>query len=678
MNALKRILKEKYSIIILFAILFLFFFQTLSDLVERIYAYALLNLEPDENILGLVFLLTPIALLFFRKQLSNLLLLILGETMILARLLEPLMVKQMNYIMSGITIGCFLILFPAFLLKSRNEGVRVSKDLGIGLAIAVALSILFRTANATLDISQYSWYQVIGWILGIIASLIMFALFFNTKNNKLVIEETEETEAKSSFWKILGLSMGLINIFIIIWFVFMSPTVISRWTDGNYIGIVIGIMFMLLLFIAISLWKPDIATKIKSWMIWTWNGIFGLSLTITILVHQIFFPRVHTAYPLEAPMTLWYYHIPLVIAIITSPIIYLDFKFLTRELIKIKPKPIKIGGSFLINGIFIIIMIFVQILPNVWGYLPPISYGFRDMYWLAFFIPTLIISLTILLVKKTTLTFEKIERSINSKIILSSLFGLIFVGTILGAILTTPSPNYSASGKTSLVILTYNIQQGVNVSGDQNYDGQLQLIRDLDPDIIGLQECDPTRISGGNQDVVRYFASQLNMYSYYGPKTVTNTYGCAILSKFPLSNTESFFMYSDQEQIGSAQAQITVGTTKFNVFVNHPAGDEDQTTIYQQEEMLSKITGLSNIIFMGDFNFRPYSIEYNMTISILEDSYAQFYGIPAVNLSGIDPNDDEYNAIDHIFLSAGMTVLDAQYIEKGHSDHPAYWIEIEL
>ena len=63
MDAIKKILRERYSVIILFSILFLFFFQTLSDMVERIYAYALLNLEPDENILGLVFLLTPLILL---------------------------------------------------------------------------------------------------------------------------------------------------------------------------------------------------------------------------------------------------------------------------------------------------------------------------------------------------------------------------------------------------------------------------------------------------------------------------------------------------------------------------------------------------------------------------------------------------------------------------------------
>jgi len=34
--------------------------------------------------------------------------------------------------------------------------------------------------------------------------------------------------------------------------------------------------------------------------------------------------------------------------------------------------------------------------------------------------------------------------------------------------------------------------------------------------------------------------------------------------------------------------------------------------------------------------------------------------------------------IDHIFVSPGTTVLDARYILTEQSDHPAYWIEIQI
>ncbi|MBY9000029.1 MAG: endonuclease/exonuclease/phosphatase family protein [Candidatus Heimdallarchaeota archaeon] len=666
----KKVTNTDYSLITLFSIVFLFFLQMLSDLVERIYAYALLNLEPDENILGLLFLLAPLLLLIFWKKIPNLALLISGELLILARLIEPLVSGQAIYIFAGISVGSFFVFFGGFLTKIREQEQKVSVDLGIGLAIAVAMSIFYRTANSTVDVSQYGWNQIIGWALGILASVILVGMYLRDRDsyleNKAKPVEIEE-QPKKSFVKILGLSMGLFSIFVLLWFVFMSPTVISRWTEGNYIGIVIGLVLMLGVFIGVMLWKPNLINYIKIWMITIWNAVFAISLTMTVLAHQIFFTNDPTSFPLVAPATQWFHQIPLVLTILASPIIYLNFIYLCREIVQLKPKPSQIGGSFAIGGLFIIIMLFVQVLPNVWGYLPPISFAFRDQYWLAFFIPAFLLSASMLIVNASSMKLDKLAKRMSSKIGVSVVFGVILIGTITGAVLTTPRPNYSAEGKTSLTILTYNIQQGINVSGDWNYDGQLELIREINPDIIGLQECDPTRISGGNMDVVRFFASNLNMYSYYGPKTVTNTYGCAILSKFPISNALSFFAYSDEEQVGSAQAQITVGTRVFNVFVNHPSGDEDITTIYQAQEMVSRTSGLADVIYMGDFNFRAYSAEYNITIGAgLADSWQILNDIPAED------------RIDHIFLRPSFTIIQAHYIEEGQSDHPAYWIEILL
>src|SRR5699024_6204784 len=99
-----------------------------------------------------------------------------------------------------------------------------------------------------------------------------------------------------------------------------------------------------------------------------------------------------------------------------------------------------------------------------------------------------------------------------------------------------------------LKIMTYNIQQGFDAEGNKNLDGQLQVIRDVDPDILGLQESDTARVANGNVDAVRYFADHLHMYSYYGPSTTTGTFGIALLSKYPIEDPKTFFMYSTQEQ----------------------------------------------------------------------------------------------------------------------------------
>jgi endonuclease/exonuclease/phosphatase family metal-dependent hydrolase len=591
---------------------------------------------------------------------------------IVTRLIEPLLKGKGLLILAGLSVSSFLIFFPAYFTRSKSKDQQTGVTLGISLAIAVAISVLLRTVNSTLDVSIYGWYQIIGWILGILATLMLVGILL--KGEGFVRKETSEEKSPANFGRILLLTLGLSSVFVIIWFTFMSPTSISRWTEGNYIGIVIGVSVYTILFIVGMVVKPDLMNMIKSWMLWAWNGVFALTLTLTVLVHQkipsygIFFPDEVAAYPIIAAPTTWVYHIPLVLMIILSPIIYIDFILLSRELLKIKPKPAKVGGSFALGaGLYGIIMIFMQVLPNVWGYLPPISPIFRDMYWLAFLVPGIFITIPVFLFKKNKVSFEKTTRDFRSKITILSILGLITVGTVAGAFVTAPHPAAPDEGKTSLVIMAYNIRLGVNLTGEKNYDGQLELIRSVDPDILCLQESDTARIGGGNSDVVRYFADKLDMYSYRGAKTVTNTYGTAILSKYQITNVAAYFMYSTHQQISTTQAQIVYNSTlSFNVFSNHPAARGDEAKRYQIEEILSQTTGLENVLLCGDFNFRAYSESYNITVGALEDSYVQRWGTPAEN------------RIDHIFLSSGITVLDAVYIERGQSDHPAYWIEIQL
>ncbi len=667
----KNFFKNNYSELIMFSIIFLFFIQMLSDLAERIFDYAILGLEPTLHILALLFLFSSVGLFFFRKTISDKTLFIVGELIIITRLIEPLLKGEALLIFAGLSVSSFLIFFPAYFTRSKNKEQQTGVTLGISLALAVVLSLFFRTVNSTLDVSIYRWYQIIGWILGIVASLMLVGMLL--KSEKVVQKESSEEGNSASFGRILLLTLGLSSVFIIIWFTFMSPTAISRWTEGNYIGIVIGVLVMTILFIIGMVLKPNLMNEIKSWMLWVWNGLFALSLTLTVMVHQIlptyglFFPDNHTAYPIIAAPTTFAHQIPLILMILLSPIVYIDFILLSRELLKIKPKPAKVGGSFAIGtGLYGIIMIFMQVLPNVWGYLPPISTIFRDMYWLAFLIPGVFITIPIFLFKKDTQSFEKTARELKSKTIILSILGLITIGTVVGAFVTAPHPVAPDEGKTSLIIMTYNIRLGVNLTGEKNYDGQLELIRSVDPDIICLQESDTARIGGGNSDVVRYFADKLNMYSYRGAKTVTNTYGTAILSKYPISDVEAFFVYSTHQQISTTHAKITFNSTlTFNVFSSHPAARGDEAKRYQIEEILSQTTGLDNVLFGGDFNFRPYSEPYNITVGTLEDSWVLKWGTVA-------------DRIDHIFLSSGITVLDAVYIERGQSDHPAYWIEIQL
>ena len=128
MSFFRKYLVGDFSLIVLFSIIFLFFLQTLSDLVERIYAFALLNLEPDENILGILFLLAPLILLAFWKQIPDLTLLISGELIILSRFVEPLMSGMWIYVFAGLSVGSFLVFFPGIIIRLKDKEDKVGFD----------------------------------------------------------------------------------------------------------------------------------------------------------------------------------------------------------------------------------------------------------------------------------------------------------------------------------------------------------------------------------------------------------------------------------------------------------------------------------------------------------------------------------------------------------------------
>jgi endonuclease/exonuclease/phosphatase family metal-dependent hydrolase len=219
-----------------------------------------------------------------------------------------------------------------------------------------------------------------------------------------------------------------------------------------------------------------------------------------------------------------------------------------------------------------------------------------------------------------------------------------------------------------LRVMTYNIQQGYSADGVKNFAGQLAVLQEANPDLIGLQESDTNRIAGGNADIVGYMARELKMYSYYGPKTVPGTFGIALLSKYPIEAAETFYMVSLGEQTATIATQIRVGEQRFNVFVTHLGNDGP---LVQQTAILARMRGQPNVILMGDFNFRPDSEQYRLTTMDLEDAWLA-QAAPAVS----DPNFDPQRRIDHIFVSPGTHVAQARYLVSRHSDHPALWVDI--
>jgi endonuclease/exonuclease/phosphatase family metal-dependent hydrolase len=143
---------------------------------------------------------------------------------------------------------------------------------------------------------------------------------------------------------------------------------------------------------------------------------------------------------------------------------------------------------------------------------------------------------------------------------------------------------------------------------------------------------------------------RLDLYSFYGPKTVTGTFGIALLSKYPLRNPRTFFLYSSGEQTAGIAAQVEASGRTFNIYVTHLGNGGP---LIQQQQFLADIDSKANVIALGDFNFEPDSEQYMLTTGLLADAWLEKWP------SGID--DSGYNPadrIDHIFISPELRVLE--------------------
>ena len=249
----------------------------------------------------------------------------------------------------------------------------------------------------------------------------------------------------------------------------------------------------------------------------------------------------------------------------------------------------------------------------------------------------------------------------------------IFLVTLVFA-LPAARAQAPAEGVTSLRAMTFNTQQSNDDFAEKSVEAQLALIRQVSPDILALQELDSARISLNNNDYVRYFAEKLGYYSYYGPTPVTGTFGTAILSRYPLLNTRSVFIYSDKDETGVAEAEIEVNGLRFTIYNVHP-DSSDLAMLVFAHTLVERAADKAYVIALGDYNLRDYEEAYQWIDQHLVNAWTSVYP-DEIGADGVDMSGD--NRIDHIFLSRNLQAVNPMYIlpPESATDHPVHWTDV--
>jgi len=648
--------------VVLLAILFLFFFQLLAEFVESVYAFGLMGTSIPPEIVSVVLLLSPVLLLLPQRGLPHIARVSLTALVLSARVAEALLDTRGRMLCAGIGLALFLILLAEMLRTSFVS--RVGAEWGAGLALAVLLSVLLRALGSGSDISLVRPFLWVGWILALLA-LVCLAV---VKRSHPIYPAAEETaQAAPGAGRTRLMALGLMGVFVLLFFAFTSPTVIARWTEGSYQAIVAVLALAMACYVPVRLLWPHAMERLgRGWLL-ALNLLFVAALVGTIAVHQVPFPAALGGFPLGAPPVGLAGDLLLYLTLVLSPIVVMDAERFALVLMQRPSSPRTGGLAWLVASLYLLIMIFLQVFTTVYDYIPVVGPLLRDRFWLVFLIAGAACALPALALPTFVDEAQNGARMLLGRLATAKSLG-VAVLTVLAIGFIGATPAMPAEVRHSLRVMTYNIQQGYDANGQRNYAGQLQVIREVNPDVLGLQESDTARIAGGNADVVRTLADALDMYSYYGPTTVTGTFGIALLSRYPIENPRTIFMVSLGEQTAAILADITVSGQRFSVVVTHLGNGGP---ILQQEQLLAALSGRSHIVAMGDFNFRPATEQYRLTIGTLEDSWLTRWG-PGGNASQVDPAD----RIDHVFVSPGTTIDDSRYIPSSASDHPAMVTEI--
>ena len=655
-------MKKKTLFAIAFGILLLFLVQMTGTLVSSIYILDLMNTSLDAKALGLLFFFTPILLLAFPKRIPNQLVWITFGLLFLARGVTPHLNTLGQMLASGVGTGAALILFPLLVAAKPKDESHSQTGLWVsaGLALAVALSVLLRTLNFSIDYSLTPAGSWAGWGLGALFGLLLTQL-----------DLTRESAPQKKNNGLTGALLGFFLILTLVYFTFSAPAVIARWTEGNYAFIVITVSLLAVGWAWYSLGRQKLLERLTRPVLVLWNLLFTLCLVGTILVHRVPFPPTPDSPAVVVGTPNWWQYIPLVLMLLLFPVIFVDMGLFVNRIRQSNPSPRDLVPGMLLGITALVMLVFINIFTNVWGYIAPVSTIFRNMFWLPYLLAAGTISL--LIISKNRIEPDSVQ--VDSKVHWGwiVLLGLIFLGTGAG-VLRTGHVRPAKTEVSSLRVMTYNIQAANDASGERSYERQLALIRQVFPDILAMQETDTARISLNNNDYVLYYASKLGYYSYYGPTTITGTFGTAILAKYPLQNMRSVFTYSDRDEIGTTEAEIDVAGRRFTIYDVHPDGSDTAKLVWAKT-LLERSAGKPDVIALGDSNSPDDTEVYRMIAGVFTNAWVYVYPTK-ISSDGTDMSGRD--RIDHIFVSPSLGVRNPTYIlpPASATDHPVHWTEI--
>ena len=529
----------------------------------------------------------------------------------------------------GVRLAASILILGAAGVYLVSRLRAVPRDAVWALLLALVADQLLRALGHTWDVTlRQAWWP---WQMAISVLLCLLAAWLLGKRK---VEAT--TQARS--W---GLGTGLAwgGWLFLQTSLLVFPNATARWTGGSYL--LLASVWPLLVLVV---WTRD-----DPWI--TRHGWFdGLACLVLLLA------GLSVGYLTNGLLAV----IGLAVAQVASLILLSSCLLLqgTRG-------QDRLGPALAIGGTLYLVLSFAYAFTFTYAYTLDL---FRDLGLPVFLIAGLLTGLPALALPAAEGPAFRLSkpRLLTLAIAGAGLAVLIFV--------TAFPPRQSQPATTSSFrVATYNIHYGYDTYWHLSLEDQARTIEESGAGVVMLQEVDTGRPTSYMIDNALWLARRLGMREVYLP-TMEHLTGIALLSRYPILDSDTLLLPSELEQTGIIWAELDIDGEPIHAFAIW-MGLEPEERARQLDAALPFLEAHPGpAVFGGDFNSRPDSPVYARIDSAgFEDAFITL-GLAS---PPTDPSINPTKRIDFVWLR-DLAPYDARVLDSTASDHRLVVVEATL
>jgi endonuclease/exonuclease/phosphatase family metal-dependent hydrolase len=620
------------------ALSFLFFLETARELLGATYNMNLATMSINGSVISIFAFFSPVLYFFGISRMNTRTLVLVSSILLVAsRVCMAFNPGATVYLFcTVVAVVSFGIFLPAYIFKHTNALTFVC-----AATIGAGADVVFRALGDTFDITVYgiAGQPVPALAIVVVLSVcFLIALFF-----WYTTAQTETKKKNQPVRALYGVGIGAVGFLYIAFLGY--PNNVAQWIGGSYL-LAAGVIGA-----ALGGFGLAVNSRAQEWLtsstgFYTANGALLVAFIVLVVSNSVLGIVLCG------------------IAVFFLPVLFINtVKYLYSATIK------QIAAFLAVAGLTLLILVLLFAFSLTYAYIPGMDI-LRNQAGTIIMVTVFVALFGVIAVRYKSSPPGRVHTRLVTILSIA-----VICSTWVGAGVYQAAPTLNPAD--SLTVMTYNIHQGYNTDGRINPWQILDPIEAVAPDILALQESDMNRITSTSADIVQWLAHTLDMYTYFGPETKNHIYGVAILSKFPLSNTETYYLTSIDDQRVLVRADIQWNNQPVSIYAVHMGlSEKDRTT--QTAEVLEILAKNPNPkILMGDLNSVPGSEQMDAFFTVFADAWTSSGYAPTDPLGYTSDSLEPQKHIDYILVSCEFSVKTCEVIRNAYgSDHLPVWAEV--